>query len=290
MNIQTVIRENQPRNVQWRDLASMSRLATVHELALPAPWFALSLALYASAYWPLGAAASFMFFLTALRLNHEAIHGNLGLPRGADHVVLHVLSGLMLGSNHAVAFAHLNHHRYAMGPEDIEGKCGHMSAREVLRHGPQFPIEIVHAAWRGSTPRSRKGILGDAAMMLIMPVLALALQSQALGFHIAAMLTAQCLTAFFAVWITHQGTAHLGLAARSQRGWIAKAAYLMFYHREHHLFPRVPVHRLPDLANRLDASVPDYASEHLPVISILDSRYRRNRARLFAFKQKGSPK
>jgi fatty acid desaturase len=31
----------------------------------------------------------------------------------------------------------------------------------------------------------------------------------------------------------------------------------MFYHLEHHLFPRVPTRRLPVLAERLDRAVPD---------------------------------
>ena len=78
----------------------MRRRDSLRELALPLPWLALSLLLYAGPLWPMGAAASFMFFLCALRLNHEAIHGNLGLPRAADHAILHLLSFVMLGSNH----------------------------------------------------------------------------------------------------------------------------------------------------------------------------------------------
>jgi len=88
--------------------------------------------------------------------------------------------------------------------------------------------------------------------------------------HLISVALAQCLTAFFAVWITHQGTANKGLAARSQRGVLAKVAYLMFYHREHHLFPKVPVSRLPDLAARLDREVAGYAESRLPVVPLLD--------------------
>ena len=85
-----------------------------------------------------------------------------------------------------------------------------------------------------------------------------------------AMAFAQCLTALFAVWITHQGTENSGIAGRSQRGVFAIIAYLMFYHREHHLFPRVPVHKLPKLAARLDAQVPGYASSRQPVLPWFD--------------------
>ena len=79
-----VSREAAPRTVIWQDLLPVTRLQRWGELTLPLPWLAASWALYASPLWPVGALASFMFFLCALRLNHEAIHGNLGLPRRAD--------------------------------------------------------------------------------------------------------------------------------------------------------------------------------------------------------------
>ena len=75
------------------------------------------------------------------------------------------------------------------------------------------------------------------------------------------MLVAQCLTAFFAVWITHHDTEHDGLGARTQRSRLVNlVTYNMFYHLEHHLFPAVPVKRLGRLAARLDAAVPEVAA------------------------------
>ena len=44
----------------------------------------------------------------------------------------------------------------------------------------------------------------------------------------------------------------------------------MFYHREHHLFPKVPVRHLPTLADRLDRTVPGYAAARLPVVPLFD--------------------
>lgn len=263
--------ERAPTGIEWRDLTAMSPMATLRELTLPLPWLALSLALYASPYWPLGAFASFMFFLTALRLNHEAIHGNLGLQRRADHAVMHVLSMIMAGSNHADAVCHMAHHRDTMGPDDHEGHCGHMTALQVLLYGPKFPVDLNRAAWRAGSPKWRRRILVDWALIIGFAATILALQPTALLLHLAAMALAQCLTAFFAVWITHQGLADSGLAGRSQRGPLARAAYLMFYHREHHLFPAVPVHRLPDLAQRLDSRVPGYAANRQPIVKLWDS-------------------
>lgn len=262
--------ERAPKGVIWTDLVDLSRSEILRELCLPLPWLVLSMVLYATALWPLGGVASFMFFLCALRLNHEAIHGNLGISRRGDSVVMHVLSAMMLGSNHAFCHGHLVHHRNAMGPDDHEGRCGHMSLSQVLLYGPRFPIDVTRVAWQGSNTKNRRKILLDWALVAGAVFVALIAGQAFILLHVGAMLLAQCLSAFFAVWITHQGTGSSGVAARSQRGILARLAYLMFYHREHHLFPKVPVRRLPDLADRLDRTVPGYAANRLPVISLLD--------------------
>ncbi|MEP4036912.1 fatty acid desaturase [Pseudophaeobacter sp.] len=264
------VKEEAPRNVNWQDLLPVTRRQRWGELTLPLPWLALSWGLYASPFWPAGALASFMFFLCALRLNHEAIHGNLGLPRRLDFALLHLLSALMMGCNCSIAWSHMQHHRHAMGPGDIEGHCGDMSAAEVLLYGPRFPFDLIHHCWRGGGHKWRRRMLYDGLGLTLTLGLVFLSGWTFLLLHLAAMVLAQCLTAFFAVWITHQGTADTGLAGRSQRGLFARLAYLMFYHREHHLFPRVPVSRLPELAARLDAQVPGYCEAHQPVLPWLD--------------------
>ncbi len=261
--------EKPPKGVRWDDLTSLRRRDVLHELTLPLPWLIGSLALYTSPLWPLGFVASFMFFLCALRLNHEAIHGNLGLPRRWDYRVMHMLSAIMLGSNHADAFCHLKHHKHAGGPEDHEGHCSHMRWYQVLAYGPRFPVDLNVATWRHGGAAWRQRMVIDWLCIAGVAAICAAINVHALWMHLLAMSIAQCLTAFFAVWITHQGTLESGLAGRSQRGVLAKVAYLMFYHREHHLFPRVPVSRLPRLADRLDR-LPGYAASRVPVVPLLD--------------------
>lgn len=271
-------RERTPHGIKWHDLTQLTARRKLTELVLPLPWLAVSWALYASPFWVLGALGSFMFFLCALRLNHEAIHGNLGLSPRGNTSVMFVLSALMMGSNHAVAFCHLQHHRAAMGPDDHEGRCGHMSAWQVLKYGPRFPVDLNMAVWAAGSRRWRRLMVLDWVFILATVAGVIWLGWTALYLHVAAMITAQCLTAFFAVWITHQGTLASGLAGRSQRGLLARLAYLMFYHREHHLFPNVPVSRLPDLAARLDTEVPGYAAARKPVVSFLDRPVTRARS------------
>lgn len=262
--------ETAPSHIPWKDLLPLTDWQRCIELTLPLPWLVLSWGLYASPLWPMGALASFMFFLCALRLNHEAIHGNLGLPRRIDIVLLHCLSTLMIGCNSSIAWSHMQHHRHAMSPQDLEGHCGHMSAPEVLLYGPRFPLDLIHHCWRRGGPKWRRRMLRDGLGVAAAIGLILFSGLNFLLLHLTSMAVAQCLTAFFAVWITHQGTADNGLAGRSQRGALARVAYLMFYHREHHLFPRVPVSRLPKLAERLDAQVPGYAKARQPVLPWFD--------------------
>ena len=153
--------EKPPKGVAWHDLSAMTCRDTLRELALPLPWLALSLALYASPAWALGFPASFMFFLCALRLNHEAIHNNLGLPRQGDNLVMHILSFVMGASNHAVSHGHMVHHKNAMGPGDFEGRCGHMGFFEVLLYGPRFTYDINREAWASAGSKARKRIAID---------------------------------------------------------------------------------------------------------------------------------
>ncbi len=248
------------RDVAWRDLVAMRPRDGVVECLHPVPWLTLSLVAAQFRLWPLAALASFLFFLTALRLNHEAIHHNLGFgPRGTRRV-LHGLSALMLGSNSSVAFNHLHHHARIGTADDIEGKCGHMRLWEVLLYGPRFPVETHLYGWRHGGPQLRRRMAIDLALNAFVIAAALVTLWPLLLYHIAAMLAAQCLTAFFAVWITHHGCEH-GPVARTQRGWLLnRVSYNMFFHLEHHLFPAVPVSRLPTLAARIDAMAPKLAA------------------------------
>ena len=249
------------RRLEWRDLVPMRRGEGIAECLHPVPWLAASAVLAAHELWVLALPCSFMFFLTALRLNHEAIHGHLGFGTRGHRLVMHGLSALMLGSNNAVAFNHLQHHRHNGTPVDIEGKAGRMSGWRVLLYGPAFPIEMHIDAWRrGGAALRRRMLIDGVANGLILGTTATT-GSTILLYHVAVMVAAQCLTAFFAVWITHHDTEHDGLGARTQRARLINlVTYNMFFHLEHHLFPAVPVKRLHRLAARLDAAVPEIAA------------------------------
>lgn len=255
------------RLVEWRDLVRMRQRDGLVECLHPLPWLAAGLILFHLGFWPLALIAEFMFFLTALRLNHEAIHHNLGFRPLGHRLVLHALSTVMLGSNHSVAFNHLRHHRHINTDRDLEGKAGKMSLVQVLAYGPWFPVECHLAALTKGGKAWRRKVVIDLALNLVMPLLAFGLGLTFVIWHWFAMLTAQCFTALFAVWITHRDCAESALVARTQRGRTVNAvSYNMFFHLEHHLFPAVPVRHLPVLARRLERIEPAFALAVRPVI------------------------
>jgi fatty acid desaturase len=115
-------------------------------------------------------------------------------------------------------------------------------------------------AWRRGGPALRRRMAIDLALNLALAAAAAA--STPLRYHFTAMVAAQCLTAFFAVWITHHGCDGETLVARTQRSRLVNlVTYNMFFHLEHHLFPAVPVKRLGRLAARIDAAFPEVMAE-----------------------------
>lgn len=247
------------RNVRWQDLCHLTPLDALWELVLPVPWLVLSWVLAAYQAWPPALGCSFVFFLCALRVNHNACHYALGLPRRGHELAMGILSGLILGSNHAVQFNHLRHHRHCLGPEDLEARSARMNGWQALGFGPLFPLLLVAHAWRLGSRRLRGWLLLELVLNALALWVAFGLSDWAwLKFHYLAMAAGQCLTAFFAVWTVHHDCHAEADIARTIRSRLKSVlVFDMFYHLEHHLFPRVPTRRLHVLARRLDAALPD---------------------------------
>src|ERR1700674_4481218 len=60
------------RSVEWQDLVPITGLEIFGELLLPATWLAASLAVAESGHHAFALPLSFIFFLTGLRLVHNA--------------------------------------------------------------------------------------------------------------------------------------------------------------------------------------------------------------------------
>ncbi len=258
MAMQSLMQDERLRTLPWRDLVALRPREVAWELTLTLPWL-LALLLSAHAGWTFAAlGAAFVLFLTGLRNAHDAQHGNLGIAPWAHDVFMAFLSLVMLGSVHAVQVNHLRHHRYCLGEDDFEARSARMRGWQAILYGPVFFVMLHVMGWRHGNRRQRRWIAVE--MMLIVAYVAfvaIARPAAALELHAAAMILGQCFTAFFAVWTVHHDLDPEHAIARTERGWRNTLFYGMFYHVEHHLYPRVPTPHLPHLAARLDAVRPD---------------------------------
>jgi fatty acid desaturase len=206
---------------------------------------------------------SFVFFLTGLRLIHNAFHSALGLSRQATDVVLWVMSLVMLGSMHAVQFNHLRHHKSTFGEDDVEGRHADMPAWRAVLFGPIFPILLHITALRHGNQKLRATVVAELLLNVTWIVLVFrVLDSNTLRYQIGAMAVGQCLTAFFAVWTVHHHCDRTYHIARTLRNKIKNGiTFNMFLHIEHHLFPRVPTCHLGELSRRIDSVAPELKSK-----------------------------
>ncbi len=248
------------KSVAWRDLVPLRPWQKAHELTVCLPWLAASWWAYGRGWILAGGFCSFFFFLTGLRLSHNAQHRAIGIGRLGHDLVLLALSVLMFSSMHAVRVTHLHHHRHCLDDEDFEARHVAHPWWRVLLLGWMFPFQLHAEAWRLARPVDRRWMLVELASMAVWAGLVFGvLTIEALRWHVAAVVVGECLTAFFAVWIVHRGCTHDGPIARTQRGRFKNLlSYAMFFHLEHHLFPAVPTCRLRELAHRMDRVDPDF--------------------------------
>ncbi|MGE3618762.1 MAG: fatty acid desaturase, partial [Gemmatimonadales bacterium] len=222
------------------------------------PWLAVALAAASSPHPWIAVLPASYFFLAGLRLVHDVFHRNLGLPRWGDRLVLVAMSGLMLGSMHAVRATHLRHHRNCLGPDDVEGAQAAGSFWRALITAPLFPVKLHRAAWRDAEPAQRRWIALEIGLVSCWAGAAARWGFWPVGYVACLMALGQGLVGFFAVWTVHHDTDRWHEVARTIRSRTGSLLVLeMFYHLEHHLFPRVPTCRLRELAARLDAAMPD---------------------------------
>ncbi|MEZ0222959.1 MAG: fatty acid desaturase [Alphaproteobacteria bacterium] len=243
------------RGINCDDLLALNAREKCIELTISLPWLAAEIFLIAQGWYVPAAAAAFFFFLTGLRQVHQGYHLALGLSRRMTDIFLFVLSVLMLGSMHAVKYNHLMHHRHCLGDDDIEAKSAKMSGLGAILFGPVFPLMLHFHALKEGNAYYRGWIVAE--LLGNVCIVIAALYSPALLCHVLLMAAGQCLTAFFAVWTVHHDCAG-DVFARTQRGFLKNfISYDMFYHVEHHLFPKVPQRFLPLVAKRLDAVAPE---------------------------------
>jgi len=159
---------------------------------------------------------------------------------------------------HAHKHAHLRHHRDPLGPDDAEGFLARWSAPAATAAGLLLYVRVLREGLRADRA-TRRWVTAEAAGILAMALAAVLLDLVWLRYQLFLTLAAHSVSSFFTVWTVHRGcTPESGgpVARTERRAWMAWISLNLFYHLEHHLFPKVPVSRLPELAARLDAQAP----------------------------------
>jgi fatty acid desaturase len=122
-----------------------------------------------------------------------------------------------------------------------------------LLYGPVFLVRLHMRGFRLGRRRHRRWILAELAAGALWVFL-----DFALWYHVAVMAVGQSMTSFFAVWTVHHDCDRSHQIARILRGKVKnRISFEMFFHLEHHLFPKVLTCHLPRLAERLDSAAPE---------------------------------
>lgn len=254
-----IMRDPRVRAVEWKDLVPVNRWEVFKELGICVPWITTSLVLAHFRLYLFALGFSFIFFLTGLRVVHNAYHYAIGIPRLATEWVMFILSVSMLSSMHALQITHLHHHKHCMDDEDVEAASARMSGVRAIVFGPLFPVMLHRKALELARPRQARWIYAELAVMATWVTLVLTVfHAPLLTYHVIAMLIGQCLTAFFAVWTVHHDCDREHFIARTLRSRAKSViAFDMFFHVEHHLYPKVPTCHLYELSKRLDEAAPE---------------------------------
>ena len=238
------------------DLLRVSRWRRALSLLLPFFWCGTFFVFAFTECWPLAVfAAIALSFVTYGSTSHDLVHRNLGLPSFANDVLLCLIELLALRSGHAYQAAHLHHHARFPHVDDIEATAAHRSWLGAVAEGILFQFRIWFWALR-EAKQSRKWIVGEgiACGALIAAAAALCLVTPVFAAYVALMVMGSWVIPLVTSYLPHDpnGASEL-FQTRVFRGvMVSVLALEHLYHLEHHLYPAVPHHNWPRLAQRLD--------------------------------------
>lgn len=216
-------------------------------------------------YWLLAPWAGF-HFVYLLGLCHEAVHGAAGIgPKATNYLLLFGGLGLM-ESGHGFRLTHIRHHSDMCEADDIEGEGARTTWWGSLLMGPIFLPRVLAWAIRHSKkmPIQHQWIMLEVALVAMLWVLMwpLLIYVPEVGIYMCLMWLVSWIKPFSLSYLLHLDYDHnkadqIGV---SVRGWLLKQSLFgLTWHMEHHLYPQVPTHRLPELATRLQPWMSDEA-------------------------------
>ena len=238
------------------DLLRITRKQQLLALARPLVGVAAFLVAIYLDWWLVTPLIVFLIFVAVVTVTHDVVHGSLGLNRKQADIALFVLGAVLFESGHAYRLSHSQHHRVFPGPDDPEGDPARMSFMQAVLYGPLFLPRLWLWAIRRSRGSDRAWLWLEAAWSIVGVV------SAGLSWQVAPAFSLYVVLAIIGSWVYPLLTVHLPhreygdtplTQTRTLRGLVIPKLFLeLTYHLEHHLYPQVPSHHLPELSRRLE--------------------------------------
>jgi len=239
-------------------------------------------------FWPLLMLPQGILLVFLFTLLHEASHQTPFRSPWLNTAAAHISGFVILLPPRWFRYFHFAHHRYTQMP----GKDPELATPkpegwwQYLAHVSGIPVWISHvgtlvrnAAGRCEdefVPVGKRRVVGNEARMMLGAYLALLLGSLALSspvliyVWIVPVLLGQPFLRLYLL-AEHGRCAYVANMLENSRttftnALVRRLAWNMPFHAEHHSYPAVPFHRLPDLhrlaAPHLKVTEPGYASFH----------------------------
>ncbi|MFD5428671.1 fatty acid desaturase family protein [Streptomyces sp. NPDC127084] len=205
-------------------------------------------------WWWLTPAIVFGIFVAIVTVTHDVVHGTLGLSPRATDWALFAMGLVLLESGHAYRSTHTQHHRIFPHPDDPEGYPAELSLLGAVAYGPVFLVRLWFWSYRRG--RDRGWLLAEATAPFAALGTGVVLLPHTPGVLVYTVMAVvgSWVYPLLTVYLPHHDYGDTPLKqTRTLRGRIIPAVFLeLTYHLEHHLYPRVPSHHLPELARRLE--------------------------------------
>ncbi|MBA2496270.1 MAG: fatty acid desaturase [Acidimicrobiia bacterium] len=193
-------------------------------------------------------------FPSVITAVHDATHANLGVRRRTNDRLLSVLATVIFTSGHAVQATHRAHHRHLLSADDPEGYVDQLPMWRAFVEGPIYQYRLWQWA-RASHPELRRTVGREALGHVVLGIGSVAVLPWTIVPFVwtVVMLAGTTVFPVFGVKLVHDGRAEHAI----DRSRTFRSRLLQFlvagtlYHREHHLFPRVPTPHCAELARRL---------------------------------------
>ncbi len=266
---------NRPRDLPsldalGRDLLRVSRWRKALSLLLPFLLTASFFALSARGFWflallcPVG-----LSFLTYASTSHDLVHRNLKLPSRLNELLLSAVELLAFRSGHAYRTVHLHHHAHFPAPDDMEGEAAGMPWHRALLSGVTLQARLWIFALRQTGPH-RQWVKVEIALAALLAAGCLALLpiTPLPALYLGLMVAGSWIYPFMTAYLVHDenGAGELTQTRLFRGRLLSLLALEHLYHLEHHLYPQVPHHNWPRLAQRLD---PYFKSRGLRPVKLL---------------------